>query len=42
MQDSLFEIRNLRAFVPSSKGSIVAVDDVSFSIQKSECLGILG
>ncbi|MFW9844922.1 MAG: ABC transporter ATP-binding protein [Candidatus Thorarchaeota archaeon] len=42
MQDSLFEIRNLRAFIPSSKGSIVTVDDVNLTIDRSECLGILG
>ncbi|MGY5871532.1 MAG: ABC transporter ATP-binding protein [Candidatus Thorarchaeota archaeon] len=42
MQNSLFEIRNLRAFIPSTKGNIVVVDDVSLSIERSECLGILG
>ena len=42
MQDSLFEIRNLRAFIPSSKGSIITVDDVSLSLEGNECLGILG
>ncbi|MFW9768409.1 MAG: ABC transporter ATP-binding protein [Candidatus Thorarchaeota archaeon] len=42
MQQSLFEIRNLRAFIPSSKGSIVSVDDVSLTIHKGECLGLLG
>ncbi len=42
MQQSLFEIRNLRAVIPSSKGSIVAVDNVSLSIREGECLGLLG
>jgi len=42
MQNSLLEIRNLRAFIPSTKGNIVVVDDVSLSINRSECLGILG
>ncbi|MHA1948916.1 MAG: ABC transporter ATP-binding protein [Candidatus Thorarchaeota archaeon] len=36
------EIKNLRAFVPSSKGNIIVVDDVSLSIQENECLGLLG
>ncbi len=42
MQELLFEIKNLRAHVPSSKGNIVAVDDVSLSIKENECLGLLG
>jgi oligopeptide/dipeptide ABC transporter ATP-binding protein len=42
LQELLFEIKNLRAHVPSSKGNIVAVDDVSLSIRENECLGLLG
>lgn len=42
LQQPLFEITNLRAHIPSTKGSIVAVDDVSLSIHEGECLGLLG
>lgn len=42
MQQPLLKIRNLRALIPSSKGSIVTVDDVSLSINEGECLGLLG
>lgn len=40
--DPLLEVKNLRAFYPSKKGLIRAVNDVSFEIRSGECLGILG
>ncbi|MGY5876556.1 MAG: ABC transporter ATP-binding protein [Candidatus Thorarchaeota archaeon] len=42
MENPLFEVRNLRAFIPSSKGPIVTVDDVTFAIHEKECFGLLG
>lgn len=42
MQELLFEIKNLRAHIPSSKGNIVVVDDVSLTVKENECLGLLG
>lgn len=38
----LFEIHNLRAVIPSKKGDLVLVDDVSLRINPKECLGLLG
>ncbi len=42
MPEPLLEIRNLRAFIPSSKGHLVVVDDVSFTLNEKECFGLLG
>jgi peptide/nickel transport system ATP-binding protein/oligopeptide transport system ATP-binding protein len=42
MQDALFEISNLKALIPSSKGNIQVVDEVSLEVRESECLGVLG
>ncbi|MHA1909945.1 MAG: ABC transporter ATP-binding protein [Candidatus Thorarchaeota archaeon] len=42
MEGPLFEVENLRAFIPSTKGPIVTVDDVTFSIREKECFGLLG
>lgn len=39
---TLFELRNLRAVIPSKKGNLVLVDDVSLKIRSKECLGLLG
>jgi oligopeptide/dipeptide ABC transporter ATP-binding protein len=38
----LLEIRKLRAFIPSSKGPSVVVDDASLIINEGECFGLLG
>ncbi|MFX0106649.1 MAG: ABC transporter ATP-binding protein [Candidatus Hodarchaeota archaeon] len=40
--DTLFELENLRAVIPSKKGNLVLVDNVSVKIQPSECFGLLG
>ena len=42
MDPPLFEIRNLRAHIPSRKGSIQVVNDVSLTINDKECVGLLG
>ncbi|MHA1929756.1 MAG: ABC transporter ATP-binding protein, partial [Candidatus Thorarchaeota archaeon] len=40
--EELLEVKHLRAFYPSKKGLIRAVNDVSFKVKTGECLGILG
>lgn len=40
--DVLLRVENLRAYYPSKKGLIRAVDDVSFEVKEGECLGLLG
>ncbi|MHA2084131.1 MAG: ABC transporter ATP-binding protein [Candidatus Thorarchaeota archaeon] len=42
MVSQFFEIRNLHAHIPSSKGPIVTVDDVSLTLREKECFGLLG
>ena len=39
---SLLEVRNLRVDFPTRRGTLVAVDDVSFEIQAGEVLGVVG
>ena len=38
----LLEIRNLRVEFPTRRGTLVAVDDVSFSLSPGEILGVVG
>ena len=38
----LLEVRNLRVEFPTRRGTLVAVDDVSFSIAPGEVLGVVG
>ena len=40
--DSLLILKNLKAYYPSKKGLIRAVDDVSLEIREGECVGLLG
>jgi ABC-type dipeptide/oligopeptide/nickel transport system ATPase component len=40
--ESLLEIKNLRAYYSSRKGLVKAVDNVSLDIQEGECVGLLG
>ncbi|MFW9849220.1 MAG: ABC transporter ATP-binding protein [Candidatus Thorarchaeota archaeon] len=40
--EKLFELENIRAVLPSSKGELVLVDDASLEIQPGECFGLLG
>ncbi|MHA2230297.1 MAG: ATP-binding cassette domain-containing protein, partial [Candidatus Thorarchaeota archaeon] len=42
MASQFFEIRDLCAHIPSSKGPIVTVDDVSLTLKEKECFGLLG
>jgi len=39
---SLLEVRNLRVEFPTRRGTLVAIDDVSFSIAPGEVLGVVG
>src|SRR5215207_1198073 len=39
---SLLEVRNLRIDFPTRRGTLVAVDDISFSIAPGEVLGVVG
>src|ERR1043165_5673445 len=38
----LLEVRNLRVEFPTRRGTLVAVDDVSFEIAPGEVLGVVG
>ncbi|MFW9794676.1 MAG: ABC transporter ATP-binding protein [Candidatus Thorarchaeota archaeon] len=40
--DPLLVLKNLRAYYPSRKGLVRAVDDVSLEVREGECVGILG
>ncbi|MFW9911992.1 MAG: ATP-binding cassette domain-containing protein, partial [Candidatus Thorarchaeota archaeon] len=40
--DELLIVENLRAYYPSSKGLVRAVDDVSLEIREGESVGLLG
>ncbi len=40
--DLLLEVKNLRAYYPTKKGLLRAVDDVSLEIRRGECVGLLG
>src|SRR3954465_1323382 len=38
----LLEVKNLKAFIPTPKGEIKPVNDVSFTIQKGEIMALVG
>jgi peptide/nickel transport system ATP-binding protein len=42
MVDVLLEVRNLRVEFPTRRGTLVAVDDISFGVRKGEVLGVVG
>lgn len=42
MAEPLLEVKNLRIEFPTRRGTLVAVDDVSFSINPGEVLGVVG
>ncbi|MCA3357288.1 MAG: ABC transporter ATP-binding protein [Roseomonas sp.] len=41
-QNPLLEVRNLRVEFPTRRGTLVALDDVSFTISAGEVLGVVG
>ena len=42
MTDSILDVRNLRVEFPTRRGTLVAVNDVSFSLGRGEVLGVVG
>lgn len=42
MADALLQVRNLRIEFPTRRGTLVAVDDISFDIHEGEVLGVVG
>ena len=38
----VLEVRNLRVEFPNRRGNLVAVDDVSFTVNEGEVLGVVG
>ena len=42
MTEPLLDVRNLRVEFPTRRGTLVAVDDISFTIQPGEVLGVVG
>jgi len=42
MIDQLLDVQNLKVVLPTRKGRLTAVDDVSFSLTAGEVLGLVG
>lgn len=42
MQDKILEVQNLKKYFKTARGTLHAVDDVSFSIRRGETLGVVG
>ncbi|HRJ68046.1 MAG TPA: ABC transporter ATP-binding protein [Beijerinckiaceae bacterium] len=42
MSDPLLQVKHLRVEFPTRRGTLVAVDDVSFDVSKGEVLGVVG
>ena len=42
MSNTLLEVKNLKKYFPVPSGTLHAVDDVSFSLNKGETLGVVG
>lgn len=40
--DPLLVVENLKAYYPSKKGLVRAVDDVTLTVREGECIGLLG
>ena len=38
----LLEVRNLKVEIPTRKGTLIALEDVSFSLKTGEILGVVG
>ena len=42
MTDSILSVRNLRVVIPHRHGKLVAIDNISFHIQRGEIIGLVG
>ena len=42
MNDELIQVKNLKKYFKTGRGLLHAVDDVSFSIEKGETIGVVG
>ena len=42
MTDSILSVRNLRVVIPHRHGKLVAIDNISFHIQRGEIIGFVG
>ncbi len=42
MDENLLEVKNLKKFFKTKRGTVHAVDDISFSIKKGKTLGLVG
>ena len=42
MADNILEVKHLKKYFETPRGTLHAVDDVSFSIQRGKTLGIVG
>src|SRR5579863_1803649 len=42
LMTALLEVRNLRVEIPTRRGVLTAIDDVSFDIGEGEVLGVVG
>ena len=42
MADTILEVKNLKKYFKTARGTLHAVDDVSFTIERGKTLGIVG
>ena len=42
MNDALIQVKNLKKYFKTGRGFVHAVDDVSFTIEKGETIGVVG
>ena len=42
MADNILEVRNLKKYFKTNRGTLHAVDDLSFTIERGKTLGIVG
>ena len=42
MAETILEVKNLKKYFKTARGTLHAVDDVSFTIEKGKTLGIVG
>ena len=42
MSDRILEVKNLKKYFRTNRGTLHAVDDISFSIERGRTLGVVG